>query len=652
MTKEEAEKQYKEYLEGHIGNVGKTLELLTTLDIPFVNDNIDTLREIVKEHDKSKYEEPEWSAYLHHFYPTNDEESMMEEEFDSAVKHHITNNKHHWNYWCDENNNLINDIDEEEYKLYTIERICDWTAMAAQHEEGPTEYWNINKEFIIQPDYATEMCEEILNKLPEDFSKDMWKITRGDLDECMPVSTLNRDVVKDLGKRVKKSKTSNTVEIDTQMTNHDKQLGEEVDNANFDVPRDDIYVHTDTDNHLEGYVPVLGYGYYLYQVDHISKTIHKDKEEGKNTYYKLVSNKIIKVKNIDTIPDFPDNLVKDLANASKFSEDVIRTTPIEELLSMLAYRVGKGISDIMIRNNIDGILMEDASDMYGGEDVKELLIYNMEALEKIEPLDESILTEMTANQIIQKSKNQDPDRIYRSKKVKTTYIGMSKFGILNFKTTSQTRTGYHYQTVEFKDMGYFEDIIKSGNKITPDNIKEAINKQDINIWCTDESFTYWAWGHLAYIDDFLYIDDRIPDLKKRIQAPKINNVDLNGGSCKHILSVLEYMKKPFVLLAISDDMNAYLQGTSTESPKAEKQTDETKNRLDQVKSWDWEDVEKYTGLSKIQIISDISKTIQTTPGIDKEDVIADIVGEALPAEQQGLRRAVTDKVIELADEEK
>ena len=317
MTREEAEKQYKEYLEGHIGNVGKVLELLYNLDIDFVVDNIDKLRSIVSEHDKSKYDEPEWSAYLHHFYPTNDEESMMEEEFDNAVKHHITNNKHHWNYWCDENNNLIDNIDEEEYKLYTIERICDWTAMAAQHSEEPTAYWNVNKEFIIQPDYATNMCDEILNKLPEDYSDNMWRVTRGELDEDLPISSMNKDVIKDLGKRVKYSKTSNTIEIDTQMTNHDKQL-EGIDNAIFDsnISRDEIYVHTETE-HLEDYVPVLGYGYYLYNVDHTG-TYHKDNSEGKNSYYKVKSfNNIIKAKNIDTVVDFPDNLIKELSSKSK-----------------------------------------------------------------------------------------------------------------------------------------------------------------------------------------------------------------------------------------------------------------------------------------------------------------------------------------------
>ena len=480
MTQEQSIKKYKEYLTGHIGNVAKALEVLATLDIPYVTEHIEELREIVKEHDASKYEEPEWSAYLHHFYPTNDEEAMMEEEFENACKHHIRANKHHWNYWCDEDNNLIEDIDEEEYKLYTIERICDWLSMAAQHDEGPTEYWNANKDYIVQPDYARELCDEIFPKIPEDFGKDMWKITRGELDEdFLP---MNKDVVDNLGDRVKRSKTSNTIEIDTQMTNHDKQLNE-----------------------------------------------------------------------------------------------------------------------------------------------------------------------MKLSQIKQKSKNQDPERINRSRKVKSTYLGMSKFGILNFKTTSQSRNGHHYQTVEFKNMKPFEDIVKAGKEIMPMDVKKQLQEQDVNVWCTDESFAFWAWAHQAYKNDFLYMDDRIPNLKKAIQAPKVNNVRLNGGACKHILSVIDYVMKPFVLLAISEDMNKFLAGNKED--KFSKQSVATQNQYDMVAQWDWSEMEEYIGKSRIEIMSDISKTLQIIPNTDKGDIITDIVGEALPNEDQGMKRQIVDQLENLIDNE-
>ena len=552
MTQKQSIEKYKEYLTGHIGNVAKALEVLATLDIPYVTEHIDELREIVKEHDASKYEEPEWSAYLHHFYPTNDEEAMMEEEFENACKHHIRANKHHWNYWCDEDNNLIEDIDEEEYKLYTIERICDWLSMAAQHDEGPTEYWNANKDYIVQPDYARELCDKIFPKIPEDFGKDMWKITRGELDESLKEDLyMNRDVVDSLGKRVKRSKTSNTIEIDTSMTNHDKQLKEE--------------------------------------------------------------NRIPK----------------------KYSKYV-----------KCMYLAGDGTYMIELKDNYEtdyGTTYIQGSNKK--EAVEELELF-IEAQEK---LTESILTEMKLSQIKQKSKNQDPERINRSRKVKSTYLGMSKFGILNFKTTSQSRNGHHYQTVEFKNMKPFEDIVKAGKEIMPMDVKKQLQEQDVNVWCTDESFAFWAWAHQAYKNDFLYMDDRIPNLKKAIQAPKVNNVRLNGGACKHILSVIDYVMKPFVLLAISEDMNKFLAGNKED--KFSKQSVATQNQYDMVAQWDWSDIEEITGKSKIEIMSDISKTLQIIPNTDKGDIITDIVGEVLPQEDQGLKRQIVDRIEDLIDNE-
>ena len=142
-----------------------------------------------------------------------------------------------------------------------------------------------------------------------------------------------------------------------------------------------------------------------------------------------------------------------------------------------------------------------------------------------------VLKEMKLSQIKRKSQNQDPARIARSKNVKTKYVGISKFGILNLKTSSETKDGYYYQTVEFKDIKPFEDIIKQGKDITPTDVKEQLKNQDVNVYCDDPSFSFWAWGHQAYKRDFLYMDDRIPNLNKMIQAPTVNNVRLNGGAC-------------------------------------------------------------------------------------------------------------------------
>lgn len=259
------------------------------------------------------------------------------------------------------------------------------------------------------------------------------------------------------------------------------------------------------------------------------------------------------------------------------------------------------------------------------------------------------LNEMKLSQIKQKSQNQDPARIKKARNVKTSYIGMSKFGILNFKTTSESREGYHYQTLEFKDMKPFNEIIQSGKEIMPMDIKEQLKKQDVNVFCTDESFTYWAWAHQAYKLDFLYIDDRIPDLKARIQAPTVNNVRLNGGACKHILSLVDYVMRPFTLLAISDDMNRYLAAEGQD--KASKQDDVTRNREDSTKTWDWTQVKEYTGLSKEQILADISKTLQIQPSLNREEIIESIVNEIPDITDQGLKKTLVNAICDLTAEE-
>lgn len=658
MTQKQSIEKYKEYLTGHIGNVAKALEVLATLDIPYVTEHIDELREIVKEHDASKYEEPEWSAYLHHFYPTNDEEAMMEEEFENACKHHIRANKHHWNYWCDEDNNLIEDIDEEEYKLYTIERICDWLSMAAQHDEGPTEYWNANKDYIVQPDYARELCDEIFPKIPEDFGKDMWKITRGELDESLKEDLyMNRDVVDSLGKRVKRSKTSNTIEIDTSMTSHDRQLdeygnsgyvGQSKSVRAYEAEDNDRYTATECDK-------LLGVSSGATKACLVPSEWHHTGSYYKETdYYDIRLLLAIKDNDEEVISEYDEDEIKkakeSLEELKSWRKPKLTSKTYKADVEWLTWS-GTRKHPKATNHSVKNADVEERGSYYYFNDeygipTKKMIGSNGTYVHK---LDESVLNEMKLSQIKQKSKNQDPERINRSRKVKTTYLGMSKFGILNFKTTSQSRNGHHYQTIEFKDMKPFEDIVKAGKEIMPLDVKAQLQNQDVNIWCTDESFAFWAWAHQAYKNDFLYMDDRIPNLKKAIQAPKVNNVRLNGGACKHILSVIDYVMKPFVLLAISEDMNKFLAGNKED--KFSKQSVATQNQYDMVAQWDWSDIEEITGKSKIEIMSDISKTLQIIPDTDKGDIITDIVGEVLPQEDQGLKRQIVDRIEDLIDNE-
>lgn len=546
MTNNEANEKYLEYLEGHIGNVKEAFDILCKLDIPFINENKNELLSIVSSHDESKYEEPEWSAYLHHFYPTCDEDSLKTEEFEEACRYHIQNNPHHWDYWV-EDGKLIDDIDEHEYKLYTVERLCDHMAMSIQNNNKPADWYYANKDHIIMPSYGYEFYEDMLTKIPEDYDLSY----HGTRIEGKP----EREVVNE--------------SVSSELL-------------------------------------------YIIAKDIISryKGANLVRDEKKKTHCTIMS------KN------------------GKFMGTVILGTFKETIYIKI------------LRKNVNIPVPQSAIDSDRGRE--DFIISAVKKINKA--LNESTLLEAKASQLRNKTKSEDPARVKKSKNVKTTYIGMSKFGILNFKTTSESRNGYHYQTVEFQSLKPFEELIKKNGKIIPTDVEKAFNEQDINIYCSDESFTYWAWYHQAYQNDYAYIDDAIPDLGKRLQAPKVNNVRLAGALCKHLYSVLEYITRPFVLLAISDDMNNFL---NQKSHKYAKQTVATQNWYDAVKQWTSEDALEYLGLTKEQIIMDLSKTLKVNPTINLDDFVDDLVKDAILKRKDDidpkLERDIANKVIDELD---
>ena len=79
------------------------------------------------------------------------------------------------------------------------------------------------------------------------------------------------------------------------------------------------------------------------------------------------------------------------------------------------------------------------------------------------------------------------------------------------------------------------------------------------------------------------------------------------------MSVLDYIKKPFVLMQIAQDMTDYLNGTVS---VRDKQDIETSFQSDAVKNWDREDVENYLGMSRNEVIAELRKVIQTDDSID------------------------------------
>ena len=191
FTKEEAHQKYQEYLTGHIGNVQEALKLIINItndsDNPvakFIQENKETLINGCKDHDKTKYDEVEYYPYLRHFYPTCKEDTQRTEEFEQACRHHIRNNKHHWDFWLNEDTGDLNINDEFDYKVHTVERVCDYYAMAAQHDEHWPDWYDANKDSIKQPVYGWEISDYLVSILPDTPSSILsFHKTRGELDE-------------------------------------------------------------------------------------------------------------------------------------------------------------------------------------------------------------------------------------------------------------------------------------------------------------------------------------------------------------------------------------------------------------------------------------------------------------------------------------
>ena len=184
-------------------------------------------------------------------------------------------------------------------------------------------------------------------------------------------------------------------------------------------------------------------------------------------------------------------------------------------------------------------------------------------------LDESDkLYEYNLKDVIEDSKSSDPKRIELAKSIYTEYKGVDSDGTLLFESDSQTRSGVtHRQRIFYEGFFNLLDKVDDNQKITDEDVVNILTG-DLMIDCTCESFLYWAWAYKSWKANY--------GLRKETRAPKRNNTHLNGGACKHILSMLELLNRSDSLFdKIAEDLNNLFQeykkssGTSVQEPKKE-----------------------------------------------------------------------------------
>jgi hypothetical protein len=108
------------------------------------------LLDIVKEHDRSKFSEPELSPYIEltwkkrcekygELYIANEE---LLSKIPIATEYHVRNNKHHAESWSNQAGQLISSKDRDDVNVmvdgrlmpdvYICEMVCDWCAVGEE----------------------------------------------------------------------------------------------------------------------------------------------------------------------------------------------------------------------------------------------------------------------------------------------------------------------------------------------------------------------------------------------------------------------------------------------------------------------------------------------------------------------------------------
>jgi hypothetical protein len=159
---EKMEDWFKKRTSKHIEFVQKYCKKISEYD----EDRFGALMERGEDHDKSKYEDPEFEPYLYVSWQYKCKEDGvdweppegMAERMSRATEHHVKSNRHHPEFHCDKEVELINREDRDKPpeemidatrmpELDIAEMVADWMAMSEEKGSNPKDWAkkNVNK---------------------------------------------------------------------------------------------------------------------------------------------------------------------------------------------------------------------------------------------------------------------------------------------------------------------------------------------------------------------------------------------------------------------------------------------------------------------------------------------------------------------------
>lgn len=162
-------REYNLYLEQHKNNVKRGFEWIQTNLPSLLVDHPDASWQIIFDHDSSKSNDDEYTAYDAYFYGDN-KSYFVVEEFRKAWLIHIHRNPHHWQHWV-----LINDDPNEGEIIldmpynYIIEMICDWWSFSWQKGDLSEifRWYAEHSEYIKLSPKTRRTVEDILERMHE-----------------------------------------------------------------------------------------------------------------------------------------------------------------------------------------------------------------------------------------------------------------------------------------------------------------------------------------------------------------------------------------------------------------------------------------------------------------------------------------------------
>ena len=169
---------FKQRTNNHIKLVQKYAEMIES-EFP----ELDGVYRQTIQHDKSKFEEPEYEPYVHitHSYrmkkdgKTYEVPEDIKDDMSLATEHHVKHNRHHPEFHNKSKVNLINRDDRDKPPTQIIdathmptidlaEMLADWLAMSEEKGTNPIEFAkaNINIRWKFSPEQVA-MIYEIIN---------------------------------------------------------------------------------------------------------------------------------------------------------------------------------------------------------------------------------------------------------------------------------------------------------------------------------------------------------------------------------------------------------------------------------------------------------------------------------------------------------